>query len=127
MKESFATCLNCIDGRLQLQIIHWIKENYAIDYVDMITDPGMDGILANKDYKDKDNLLKKINISTENHKSNHIFLIGHHNCLGNPVNDETHKKQICNAVEKLKRWKPSNNIIGLWVSNKGIIKKIADK
>lgn len=127
MKGIFAACLNCIDGRLQLLVINWIKEKYAVDYIDMITEAGMDGILASEDYKDTDNLLKKINISIENHKSKNIFVVGHHECVGNPVDDETHKKQICNAVEKVKRWNPSNDIIGLWITNKWIIEKITEK
>ena len=44
--KKFITCLNCVDGRVQLPVIQWIKENYNIDYVDMITEAGMDGILA---------------------------------------------------------------------------------
>jgi len=41
-----AICLNCIDGRVQLPVIEWIKQNYGVDHVDMITEPGMDGFLA---------------------------------------------------------------------------------
>jgi len=55
----FATCLNCMDGRVQLPVIHWIKENYGVDYVDMITEAGMDGALASENYKDMHSLLKK--------------------------------------------------------------------
>ena len=122
----FATCLNCMDGRVQLPVIHWIKENYTVDYVDMITEAGMDGVLASKDYKDIDNLLKKINISLTKHNSNIIFIVGHHDCGGNPVDCETHKKQIRIAVEKVKRWEPSIHIIGLWISNKWTVKKITE-
>ncbi|MEN6292607.1 MAG: carbonic anhydrase [Methanobacterium sp.] len=43
---TFATCLNCIDGRVQLPVINWIMKNYNVKYVDMITKAGMDGFLA---------------------------------------------------------------------------------
>lgn len=95
----FTTCLNCMDGRVQLPIIYWIM----------------------------DNLLKKIDISIEKHNSSIIFVVGHYDCGGNPVDDETHKKQIRIAVEKVKRWKPSIPVIGLWVSNEWIVEKITEK
>jgi len=105
-----------MDSRAQLPVIHWVKENCGVDYVDMITEAGMDGILADEHYKDVDSLLKKIDISLEKHNSSIIFVVGHHDCGGSPVDDETHKKQIRIAVEKVKSWKPSclyNWIMGL--------------
>lgn len=41
MESKFATCLNCIDGRVQIPVINWITDNYEIDYVDMVTEAGM--------------------------------------------------------------------------------------
>ncbi|PKP61100.1 MAG: hypothetical protein CVT88_00965 [Candidatus Altiarchaeales archaeon HGW-Altiarchaeales-1] len=113
----FATCLNCMDGRVQLPVISWIKENYAADYVDMITDAGMDGVLAGENYKDMEGILKKIDISLKKPNLNIIFVVGHHDCVGNPVDDETHNRQIHIAVEKVKNLRSSAQIIGLWVSN----------
>ena len=37
----FATSISCIDGRIQLPLAKWIKENYSVDYVDAITEPGV--------------------------------------------------------------------------------------
>jgi hypothetical protein len=48
MKREFVTTLNCIDGRVQLPVIRWIMAYYEVKYTDMITAPGMDGILADK-------------------------------------------------------------------------------
>jgi hypothetical protein len=44
--KSFVTALNCIDGRVQEPVIRFLREKYKIDFVDMITEPGMDKILA---------------------------------------------------------------------------------
>ncbi len=35
-----------MDGRVQLPVINWILSNYEVKYADMITAPGMDGLLA---------------------------------------------------------------------------------
>lgn len=45
-KYKFATALNCMDGRVQIPIIEFLKKKFKVDYVDMITEPGIDKILA---------------------------------------------------------------------------------
>jgi hypothetical protein len=35
-----------MDSRVQLPVIQWIKENYNVNFVDLITEPGMGGVLA---------------------------------------------------------------------------------
>ena len=42
----FATSISCMDGRIQTPINEWISENYSIDYVDTITEPGVDKKVA---------------------------------------------------------------------------------
>ncbi len=120
----FATCLNCVDGRVQLPVICWIKKNYGADYVDMITEPGMDGVLSDENWNGLDSLMKKTDISLQRAGNlKMIFIVGHYDCLGNPVDDETHKKQINIAVKKLKKLRPSADIIGLWVSDEWSVNK----
>jgi len=46
MASKFATAINCMDGRCQLPVIEWMKKRYGVEYVDMITEPGPDGVLA---------------------------------------------------------------------------------
>jgi hypothetical protein len=58
---TFATCLNCIDGRVQLPAINWITEKYNVKYVDMITEAGIDGFLADENL-DINSILKQIEI-----------------------------------------------------------------
>jgi len=123
----FATCLNCMDGRVQLPVIRWIKENYGVGYVDMITEAGMDGVLAGEKYGCMDSLLTKIDVSIGKHNSGILFVVGHHDCGGNPVDDKTHKKQVHIAVNKLKNMKQSVQVIGLWVSNEWVVEKIIEK
>ncbi|MDD4923543.1 MAG: hypothetical protein PHF74_01745 [Dehalococcoidales bacterium] len=122
----FATCLNCIDGRAQLPVIDWIKKNYGVEYVDMITDAGMDGKLSG-DYNYMDSLYDKIEISVSIHKSDCIFIVGHHDCAGNPVDDDTHRKQIILAAENLSKYGFPVTITGLWLSSEWIIEEIIKK
>ena len=125
MKNKFAVCLNCMDGRIQLPVIQWIKKHYEVDFVDMITEPGMDGVLAelNSDIND---IVTKLEISVDKHGSQYIFIGGHYDCLGHPVDNETHKKDVMVAVERIKKLKSSCKVLGLWISNKLSVQKITE-
>lgn len=116
MKTEFVTCLNCIDGRVQLPVINWILENYDVKYVDMITAPGMDGILADKNNNVKD-IFEKLTFSNEGHSTELIFIVGHHDCLANHVEDETHNKQVIDSVKRIKKLYSTCDAIGLWVDS----------
>lgn len=116
MKSEFVTCLNCIDGRVQLPVINWILENYDVKYVDMITSPGVNGVLADKNSNVAD-IFEKLTFSNDGHSTDLIFIVGHHDCLANPVDDETHNEQIIRSVERIKESYLHCNVIGLWVDN----------
>lgn len=123
---TFATCLNCMDGRVQLPVINWIVENYNIKYVDMITKPGIDGFLANKDSNIHD-IVKNAEISVDVHDTKNIFIVGHYDCAGNPVDDLTHEKHIYAAVNRIKSLFPDLNVAGLWVSEDFEVSKVIEK
>mgnify|MGYP001238588947 CR=1 FL=1 len=110
-----ATCLNCIDGRVQVPVLDWIKERYKINFVDIITAAGMDGVLASGNNLDE--ILRNLDISINVNKSSRIFLVGHYDCKGNPVDEKLHRDNINKGVEGLKAHRPELEIIGLWVNS----------
>lgn len=126
MEPKYVTCLNCIDGRAQLPVIQWITDNYQVDFVDMITEPGMDGVLADKN-SNLDDILRKLDISREAHKTSEIFVVGHFDCAANPVDPQTHNTHIKLAVQCVKNLRPQCEVIGLWVDNQHSVKLIARK
>lgn len=68
--SKFATAINCIDGRVQIPVIKYIKNKYQVDYVDMITLPGPDKVLArNKDKSALHSIKKCVEISINLHGS----------------------------------------------------------
>ncbi len=117
MEPKYVTCLNCIDGRAQLPVINWITENYQVDYVDMITEPGMNGLLADEDVN-VDEIMRKVDISRKVHNTHEIFVVGHFDCAANPVDKKTHHKHILRAVQRIKKIRPEFAVRGLWVENK---------
>src|ERR1019366_7621102 len=109
-----ATCLNCMDGRVQLPVLQWIKVNYRVDFVDVITEAGMDNVLCNQE--DIREVLRSITISVNINKSTRLFVVGHHDCRGNPVEEKVHCEEIGSAVKRLREYWPQLEIVGLWVN-----------
>jgi carbonic anhydrase len=113
--DTRATCLNCMDGRVQLPVITWIKSNYPVDFVDVITEAGMDGVLAKQE--DISEVLRSIKVSVNLNKSTRLFVVGHYDCRGNPTGEENHRKEIIAAVNRLKPLWPIQEVMGLWVND----------
>ena len=112
--NKFCTSISCIDGRIQLPIIHWLKEKYNISYVDTITNYAVDKLFSNKNsiQEIKDNVL--LSIST--HGSKLIVISGHYDCIENPVSKKEHMIQIKNATSIIQSWDMKAEVIGVWVN-----------
>jgi len=124
-EKKFVTAINCMDGRVQLPVIEWMKKEYKADYVDMITEPGPNKILAEKKPGScVDSIKKRVEISVLKHASKIIAITGHYDCAGNPVEKETQLHQIKNAVETIRAWSFDLLIIGLWVDDHWTVHRI---
>jgi hypothetical protein len=123
--KKFVTAINCMDGRVQLPVIDWMKKHTLADFVDMITEPGPNKILAENNQIDLiQSLKKRVEISVVKHASSQIAIIGHFDCAGNPVEMETQLEQIKTAVQTIQSWGFQIPVIGLWVDDHWIIHKI---
>jgi len=121
MKEHhvFGTAINCIDGRTMQPVIDYIKQNYAVEIVDMITFPGADGIFSNEQRLAEASLAKdSVSISINKHNSRIIAVVGHYDCAGNPGDKDYHYAQIRKALLELSSWNIlTTKIIGLYVND----------
>ena len=109
----FATSVTCMDGRIQAPLAKWIKENYSVDYVDTITEPGVDKKIADND--DLESIMAKVKISINAHGSSLVVVSGHHDCAGNPVSDEEHISHIRKGVKVISLWDLGVKVIGVWI------------
>lgn len=115
---SFATAINCMDGRVQEQTITFLKKHFNVKYVDMITEPGpVRDLSGDGDEKITESILRRAKISIEAHNSVGIAVIAHYDCAGNPVDDRTQKSQIAKSVEILKKQFPGHEVIALWIGS----------
>lgn len=121
--DTRATCLNCMDGRVQLPVLHWIREHYPVDFVDVITEAGMDNVLAAQ--ADITEILRSIHISVKINHSTRLFIVGHYDCRGNPVDEKIHHEQIIKSIQRLKTHWPGYEIIGLWVNSQWQVEMVS--
>ena len=71
----FVTSIHCMDGRIQEPLINFIKKEYNIRYIDIITEPGPCKILSqNIENHLLESIDNRIAISLNKHGSKIIFI-----------------------------------------------------
>jgi carbonic anhydrase len=114
--KKFACAINCMDGRTQDAVKNYIKNNYGADYVDMVTEPGPNKILAdNADSAVIENIKKRVEVSVHHHGSKVIAIVGHFGCAGKPAEKEEQIQHLKKAEEVVKGFGFDAEIIKLWV------------
>jgi len=115
VEGKFATSVSCMDGRIQIPLTKWIKENYSVDYVDTITEPGVDKTITENSVFES--IKTKVSISINAHKSELIVLSGHYDCAANQVSNEEHIVLIKKGIEVISSWNLGAKVIGVWVDD----------
>jgi hypothetical protein len=125
MNFRFGTAINCIDGRTQEPVIDFMKKKYNIDGVDMVTYPGVDGIISNSENSDEITLLRRaVSISIQKHGSRIIAIVGHFDCAGNPGDKEHHYEHIRRGLDEVSSWNFNAQIAGFYVNDKQQIEEV---
>lgn len=123
---NFGTAINCMDGRVQLPVTNWMKEQFHLDYVDMITEPGPDKVVSAGQGKEIEAIKVKATISASAHGSKIIVIAGHDDCAGNPVEKEQHLSQIRQAIQVVRSWSlPFDKVMGVWVNKDWKVEVVA--
>lgn len=113
---TFATAINCIDGRAQRPVSEWIRVRHAIDYVDTVTQPGPEKALTQGPQAVIDAIRQNVDVSVSAHQSRLVAIAAHYQCAGNPVSDDEHKAQVRAACQVIAQWGFPVRVIGLWVN-----------
>lgn len=124
--QTFATAINCIDGRAQDPVAEWMRIRFGVRYVDTITEAGADGILASGPTAVLEPVRSKVMVSTGAHKSQVVAVVGHHGCAGNPVSLDDHLEAIRNGVDVVASWGLSVDVIGLWVNDQWQVEVVCE-
>lgn len=122
-----AIALTCIDGRVQRPVGDWLQMYYPVRYVDVVTEPGMDALLARGPAEQRDAVRRRALVSVEGHGSRVIAVVGHHDCLGNPVERDRHWQDIERGVATVRSWDLPVRVIGLWVNDMWWIEQVCER
>jgi len=122
---SFYTAVNCMDGRIQLPVINYLKERFKAEYIDSVTEAGPVLYLAEyTDSQQTKSILQRIDISINNHKSKGIAVVAHHDCAGNPADEKRQISQLQEAINFLATRFANVEITGLWVGSDFSVREI---
>jgi hypothetical protein len=114
-----------MDGRVQQPVADFLKRKLGVEYVDMITEPGPNLILAGRDNEELvASIMARIDISVNHHGSNCIAVVGHYDCAGNPAKQQMQRPHTRRAVRFLKRHFRYVQVIGLWVDENWKVEEV---
>ena len=126
--ETFATVLNCIDGRVQLPVIETVRRTFGVSYVDAITAPGIVKFVSDEvEAPETRVILSSIEVSLGRHHSRAIAVAAHHDCAGNPQDATTQRGQLHRAIAFLEERFPVSRVIGLWVDSDWVAERLAPR
>lgn len=123
---TFGTAINCIDGRAQRPIADWVMANGQVTYVDMVTEPGVDGVLAQGASERVGRLRQVVEVSVNAHQSAIVAIAGHYGCAGHAVSDDEHKLSIRQAAQVIAGWGLPVRVVGLWVNDQWQVEVLTD-
>jgi carbonic anhydrase len=120
MTKTFAAAINCIDGRTHVPVIEHLTRAYAVDYVDMITEPGVCKVLAeNKDEAALAALKRKLEISVRRHGSKLVAVAAHHDCAACSEDKQEQTRALLAARDIVGSWGLGIRIVLLWIDEHG--------
>ncbi len=111
---SFATAINCLDGRVQEPVAKFLKKKFGASYVDAITAPGPVKVITNKSGSEFNHIEKGVGISINKHDSKGVAVVAHYDCAGFPAERREQIEELKKAVLIVKDW-VKVPVVGLWV------------
>jgi hypothetical protein len=123
---TFATALGCIDGRVSIPTMVYLKERLGVDFIDYISEPGPDKVYLQGTHETISEIQRKLSISLNAHHSGAIAVVAHHDCAGNPVSREEHIAAVRTCAANLAHWQPEVRVLGLWVNEQWRVELVCD-
>lgn len=112
-----------MDGRPLRKVADYLLTSFGVRYLDTVTTAGLVKHLADETPQ-TETLLENLAISIDRHGSRHVAVVAHHDCAGNPISDAAQKRQVTDAVTRLRRRHPDVEVVGLWLGEHWIVERI---
>lgn len=111
----FATALSCIDGRIQRPVNDFVIAEFGVTHLDTVTRAGMIKYLTASYDPATTSIVVDLDASIRAHSSKHLALVAHHDCAGNPIDDDIQLRQLEDGVAHFRRRFPELTVVGVWV------------
>lgn len=118
--KKFACAFTCIAGEITEAVIDFMRKEYGVDYIDLITEPGINRVLANS-HSIPPILLrrfkKSMEISVNKKESKIVAIAGHEGCLDNPHGKQVQTQHLeeCRRTIESFGCKGIEKIVLLWI------------
>ncbi len=109
---SFGVALTCIDGRISQVVQQQLREEWGVDFVDMVTLPGPEAAVP--DLPEQHAVWDALRISVQQHGSTRVAVVAHTDCTANDVAIDTRREQVRDAVFEVRDVLPRTDVTG-WV------------
>lgn len=104
-----------------------MKRELGVDYVDMITEPGACGVLAEgTDGAVVTALKNKLALSVLRHDIRVVAVVGHHDCAAYPKGREEQEAALQAAGHRIRSWNSEIRIVLLWVNEDGSVDEVGE-
>lgn len=135
----FACSVGCIDGRTHRPVKEKMRELYGVTYVDRVTEPGPNKILAETTLRffwirlvfyfltlQRSKVLnvftvwsirRRVEISVRCHEAAVVAIVGHHGCSGNPNTKAKQIEHLRRAKKTIQSFGFGVAVIMLWVAD----------
>lgn len=123
---TFATAINCIDGRAQRPVSDWLKMYAHADYIDVVTMPGPDKVLSSSTSLKSELIRENVGVSVNAHHSAVVAVAGHYECAAFPVPRDEHIAALRQAVKAVASWGYPVRVVGLYVNEHWLVEQVAD-
>jgi len=121
---SFATVVNCMDGRVQMPVLDFLMRRFGAEHIDVVTEPGPAGFFNDVAAPRVPSILERIEISRNAHGSRKLAFVAHHDCAGNPVTPDEQRRQAVSAANALATLFPDMEVVALWVGEDWVCSEI---
>lgn len=123
-QNTFATTLSCIDGRIQRPVGDFLRTRFGVAHIDTVTRAGIVKHLTPEYDPATEGIVNDLGASIRAHGSTQVALVAHHDCAGNPVDDDSQRSQLNEAVAFFRRRYPEMDVTGLWVGEKWTVEVV---
>lgn len=107
---SFGVALTCIDGRISQVVQQQLREEWGVDFVDVVTLPGPEAAVP--ELPEQHAVWDALRISVKRHGSTRAAVVAHTDCAANAVELGTRREQVRAAVFEVRDVLPRTDVTG---------------